>query len=37
LAGIAAERVGTAGMIVGGAIGVFAVAMVFGALRARHA
>jgi len=36
LAGAAAERIGTAGMIVGGAIGVFAVAMVFGALRAQR-
>ena len=36
LAGAAAERVGTAPMIVGGALGVFAVAMVFAALRARR-
>jgi len=36
LAGLTAERIGTAGMIVGGAFGVFAVAMVFGALRAQR-
>ena len=36
IAGAAAERFGTAGTIAGGALGVLAVAMVFGALRARR-
>jgi len=36
LAGLAAERFGTAAMIAGGACGVFTVGMVFAALRARR-